>query len=190
MQRHCARVIFGMNYLPYLQNNSAGGRIRKEWSKDTPLPVAEGGTTEAVTPSKYLAFEPHFRQGGTLTGLVCLTDLNNDFDSKTVVQDGLQIEKLARILFTDGQAAEADPKDLLNDEWYNKHNTVFPRSFSEKETIPVIVRDLSRMPASWRMLGMCELVCAFWKTVDRVGTMKDALQRDIDQGGLTSEQET
>ena len=83
------------------------------------------------------------------------------------------MEKLARILFTDGQAADAEAKELLSDEWYSKHSFRFPLSLSDKETIPLVVRDLSKAPGKWRMLGMCEWVSAFWKTMNRIGGMGD-----------------
>ena len=74
-----------------------------------------------------------------------------------------EVGKWALILFTDGQAAESNPQELLSDEWYSTYNIRFPTSLSEKETIPVVVRDLSKIPAHWRMLGMCEWVSAFRK---------------------------
>ena len=179
-----------MNYLPWLKSGSHGGRIRQLWKSDVPLQIEEGGSTEALTPARFQAFNQFFQEGKTLTGLVCLTQLGNEFDSKLFVQDPIQIEKLARILFTDGQAADANPHSLLSDEWYSTYNIRFPTSLSEKETIPVVVRDLSKIPAHWRMLGMCEWVSAFWKIIDRVGKMQAEVEGDIGKGGLTPEQET
>ena len=177
-----------MNYLPWLKSGTHGSKIRQSWKTDKPLSVSEGGSVEALTPERFDKFKEFFQQGHTLTGLLCLTALHNEFDSKLFVQDPIQVEKLARILFTDGQAADAEAKELLSDEWYNKHSFRFPASLSDKETIPVVVRDLSRFPATWRMLGMCEWVSAFWKTINRIGTMLAAAEADVEKGGLTPEQ--
>jgi hypothetical protein len=181
-------VLFEMNYLPWLKSGTHGCRIRQSWKADTPLPVSEGGSTEALSPKRFESFKTFFEEGKSLTGLLCLTALNNEFDSKLFVQDPIQVEKLARILFTDGQAADAEAKELLSDDWYSKHSFRFPDALADKETIPVVVRDLSKMPATWRMLGMCEWVSAFWKIVDRIGKMLAAAEADVANGGLTPEQ--
>ena len=86
-----------MNYLPWLKSGSHGGRIRERWKSDVPLQIEEGGSTEALTLARFQAFNQFFQEGKTLTGLVCLTQLGNEFDSKLFVQDPIQIEKLARI---------------------------------------------------------------------------------------------
>ena len=145
--------------------------FRKNWRNDKPLSLGEGDAAEALSPAK-LAFGDFIKEGQTLTGLLCLTQLSMDYDNKMFVQDAMQIEKLARILFTDGQAADANPQELLVDTWYEQHKIILPHSLSEKETIPVVVRDASKMPAAFRQLGMCEWVSAFWKMVDRVGKQK------------------
>jgi len=157
-----------MQYLPYLKPSSEGGKLRKTWEKDVPLPVAEGGAMEPLTPARYKEFGEHLLNGDKLVGLGCLTYLSMEMCCSFIKLEDTLIEKMARTLFTDGQAEGCTPADLECDDWYDKHAYVFPRAFADKYAISVVVRDHSVYPGKFRILVMTEMVAAFWKTMDRI----------------------
>ncbi len=156
-----------MKTFPWWKAGSHGGRLRQEWLQDKPLTLLEGGTAEVITAARFLAHKEAFHQGGTLQGLVCLTQLEMVLSMKSFRFQVEQLEKLGRKLFTNGNPDDMDPVGLATDSYFDTYDFAFPFAWSEKLAIPVVVRDTGCFPPKKYIMAMDEVILAILKMVDK-----------------------
>ena len=164
----------------WLKSGSNGGQLKKDWGKDNPLTVADGGCLPPFSEAEFKRFEPHFRAGSSMTALGTLGWLSNELSNPRFLMQAEQIEKLARKAFTDGGGADpANSQIGVSPDYYERHSVQFPSSWPEKYVLPIVVRDLSKPPKKLQLLALDEMVLAFWKMVDRVRGWEGIAQRAL-----------
>ena len=97
-----------MQSLPWLRKESAGARLKKEWSRDVPLLMDEGGTVETMTGQRKSNTAETFRSGGTVSGLVCLTSISNNFSVGGVRFQEQRMEAVGRQFWSTNKGASAN----------------------------------------------------------------------------------
>ena len=168
--------------VPWLKSGSEGNQLKKDWSKDTPLTLAQGGSLPAFSASDFTAYEAHFRSGKTMTALATLAWFSNDLSNPRFLLQATQIEKLARKTYTAGGGDDpALSNPGITADYYDRHSTLIPPSWPEKYIVPVVVRDLSKAPQRLRILALDEFVLAFWKMADRLKTCERQAARALEE---------
>lgn len=176
---HVRVLLVGRHRFAWMKKGTPAGELRKD-NKVVPLPQDEGGTCEPLNAEAFKARKHLWKEGGKYTGLGCLPwlDLNISYPGLTFQEN--QIEGLARKIFATqvGSAAHAPPAPDGSDRFWEDNSPRFPKAWPAGCTIPVLVRDTARMPAfgKFQLLGLDELVLAFWKMYDRTCKLCDSLQ--------------
>ena len=179
-----------MSMCTFLRAGQLAAKLKKQWEKDAPLPVALGGT---MAPLSFGVEETETRaktlhSGAKVTSLCCLTMLGHEMSLPSIGVDESQVEALGRRFFTksvapvagvvsEGQGGETPSQDTPDIElgkaagldaqsFWGQRQVHFPISWPDKCIIPISVPDPSAItPGRLRILCMDEMVLAFWKFV-------------------------
>jgi hypothetical protein len=159
----------------WLRKGSAGADQRILWLKDTPLMSSEGASSDELSSEKFMAAVGSLREGGKVVGLVTLQNLSNDFSYPGIKFQSTRLEFMGRKFFTTNKppalagsqgvmTKEPGAMMPITDKFFETSDPAFPKSWPG--TLPIVVRDLSKLPTKWKLLAADEMVAAFWKLVD------------------------
>ena len=157
-----------MHTLAWLRKDSAGAKLKKEWATDEPLNMQEGGTVERMTGERLERAAEALRNGGKVSGLVCLSSIASTFSLAGIRFQEQRLEAAGRQFWSTmrGASANLPPSIVGADTFWEEDDLLFPYAWPEKLCLPVLVRDPQRMPTAWQFLAMDEVVVSFWKIVD------------------------
>lgn len=178
-----------MSMCTFLRAGQPAAKLKKQWEKDAPLPLALGGT---MAPLSFGAEEKETRaktlhSGAKVTSLCCLTMLGHEMSLPSIGVDENQVEALGRRFFTksvapvsgvgpEGQGGETPSQEAPDiglgkadgdaQSFWGQCRVHFPSSWPDKCVIPISVSDPNAItPGRLRILCMDEMVLAFWKFV-------------------------
>ena len=181
-----------MHTLAWLRKESAGAKLKKEWSKDVPLAMSEGGTVESMSETRMKSAEETLRNGGTVTGLVCLTSISNTYSVSGIRFQEQRMEAAGRQFWSTNKGPSANQPPpaagMPADEFWSENDPLFPASWPAKLTLPVVVRDPTTTPKEWQLLAMDESVVAFWKIVDFAHRRLDAMTKRKAEANVPAEE--
>ena len=150
--------------------------------------MSAGGTIESMSDLRMKGSEETLRAGGTVSGLVCLTSISNTFSVSGLRFQEQRMEAAGRVFWSTntGPSAEAPPAGpgMPADGFWEENDPLFPAAWPAKLTLPVVVRDPTKMPAVWQLLAMDEAVVSFWKIVDHCQRTLDAMTKRLQESGV------
>ena len=172
-----------MHTLPFLRKGSHGEALKKEWKDDQPLPMGEGGAVRALSNPELVALKDSFHAGNSHQTLVCLSRISTESSTPHLVLQENRLEGMGRKLWTTntGKSAQAEPLPGQADNFYTENSPKFPESWPEKGTLPVIIRNTSRVPAQFKLLALDEMVASFWKIAAHCRAQIGVMKLDVDK---------
>ena len=174
-----------MNTHAWLRRGSAGDKLKKEWKSDTPLPMADGGTMEAMTKDRLKGAAETLKNGGTVAGLICITAIGNNYSISGIRFQETRMEAAGRQFWSTnkGASAECPPAapGMPSDGFWEENDPLFPAAWPAKCVLPVLIRDPASLPNSWQLLAMDEVVISFWKIVDFTQRRLDSMNKRLSE---------
>lgn len=177
-----------MNTLAWLRGGSAGAKLKKDWQKDVPLTMSEGGTAEAMSNERMKLSAETLRKGGTVSGLVCLTSISNTYSVSGLRFQEQRMEAAGRQFWSTNKGASAEQPPagpgMPSDGFWDENDPLFPPAWPAKCTLPVVVRDPTIMPTTWQLLAMDETVISFWKIADFAQRRLESMKAHLGKEGV------
>ena len=181
-------AVVAMNSFFFLRHDMRAARAKKQWDKDEPLTLEQGGTMGSIhqwSPeerSKTLRQKP----GSKIQALGCLTQLANDLSCPSLTISTETIDQVGRRLWTESVEVYFDTQgphqllgmegDSLKDPYWKDHQIVFPNAWPEKASIAVSISDPAAWPAKVRVLCNDVIVLSFWRYVGLALQLHDVAQ--------------
>ena len=162
-----------MNSYSFLHPGMRASALKREWDKDTPLRIDDGGTMGSIGlwTSEQLSETLRKQPGSKVQALGCLTQLSNDLSCPHLTILGNTIEDVGRHLWTsriEVSPDDAGPDMLLGmegekvtDTYWKDHAVSFPDAWPEKANLAVSIIDPDAWPGKHRLLNNDPIVLSF-----------------------------
>ena len=178
-----------MHALSFLRKGSQGNALRTLWKEDKPLKMTEGGAIAAMSSSDITALKESFHAGNSHLTLVTLCQISTEVSTPNLVLQENRLEGMGRMLWTtnNGKSAQVEPAPGMKDNFYSENDPQFPENWHENGTLPVVIRNTSRVLAQWKLLALDEMVASFWKIADHTKSQIDTMSLDLQKAETTQE---